>query len=98
MMYAALLLIFSGEMKRVSIAIELLDDPKLLLLDEPTSGLDSALALEVMQVLVNLARGGRTIILTVHQPRSQVFCQKLAGRLFAQGLPLLFFSSFKSAM
>jgi len=65
--------ISTGEMKRVSIAIELLDNPQLLLLDEPTSGLDSSLALEVMQVLVNLARAGRTVIITIHQPRSQVF-------------------------
>jgi len=65
--------ISGGEKKRVSIAIELLDDPALLCLDEPTSGLDAALAYDMLKLLVQLARAGRTIICTVHQPRSQVF-------------------------
>lgn len=62
-----------GQKKRVSIAIEMLDDPRLLFLDEPTSGLDSSLAHDVLKVLVRLAKSGRTVICTVHQPRSQVF-------------------------
>ncbi|KAF8820465.1 ATP-binding cassette G family transporter [Cardiosporidium cionae] len=63
-----------GEMRRVSIAIELLDDPHLLFLDEPTSGLDASLAFDTLKLLVTLAkRGNRTIICTVHQPRSQAF-------------------------
>jgi ABC-type sugar transport system ATPase subunit len=52
-----------------SIAIELLSDPALLFLDEPTSGLDSASALQVMQLLRNLADiRGCALIATLHQP------------------------------
>eukprot|EP00382_Lankesteria_abbotti_P000731 CAMPEP_0113844250 /NCGR_PEP_ID=MMETSP0372-20130328/143_1 /TAXON_ID=340204 /ORGANISM="Lankesteria abbotti" /LENGTH=622 /DNA_ID=CAMNT_0000813253 /DNA_START=125 /DNA_END=1990 /DNA_ORIENTATION=+ /assembly_acc=CAM_ASM_000359 len=65
--------ISGGQKKRVSIAIELLDEPSLLFLDEPTSGLDSSLAYDILKVLVDLANVGRTVICTVHQPRSQVF-------------------------
>lgn len=52
-----------------SIAIELLSDPGLLFLDEPTSGLDSASALQVMQILRNLADNkGCALVATLHQP------------------------------
>ncbi|KAL2643418.1 hypothetical protein R1flu_011005 [Riccia fluitans] len=62
-----------GEKRRVSIAIELLTRPRLLFLDEPTSGLDSASAYHVVQTLKNLARDGRTVICSIHQPSSEVF-------------------------
>ncbi|XP_026190489.1 ABC transporter G family member ARB_01379, partial [Cyclospora cayetanensis] len=63
-----------GEMKRVALAVELLNNPSLIFLDEPTSGLDAALAFDTMRLLLRLARaGGRTIVCTVHQPRSQLF-------------------------
>ncbi|KAL3696596.1 hypothetical protein R1sor_010672 [Riccia sorocarpa] len=62
-----------GEKRRVSIAIELLTRPRLLFLDEPTSGLDSASAYHVVQALQNLARDGRTVICSIHQPSSEVF-------------------------
>eukprot|EP00386_Alphamonas_edax_P003151 GDKI01009677.1.p1 GENE.GDKI01009677.1~~GDKI01009677.1.p1 ORF type:complete len:723 (-),score=240.73 GDKI01009677.1:1332-3500(-) len=65
--------ISGGQKKRVSIAIELLDNPSLLFLDEPTSGLDSSLAFDVLKILVDMAKAGRTVICTMHQPRSQVF-------------------------
>jgi len=45
----------------------------LLFLDEPTSGLDSASAFFVVSTLRNLARDGRTIMASVHQPSSEVF-------------------------
>ena len=65
--------ISGGEKKRVSIALEILTSPRLLFLDEPTSGLDSASAFFVVQTLRNVARDGRTIISSIHQPSSEVF-------------------------
>ncbi|KAG6761006.1 hypothetical protein POTOM_034195 [Populus tomentosa] len=62
-----------GEKKRLSIALEILIRPQLLFLDEPTSGLDSAAAFFVIQTLRNIARDGRTVISSVHQPSSEVF-------------------------
>jgi ABC-type multidrug transport system ATPase subunit len=44
-----------------------------LYLDEPTSGLDSFMAQSVVESLRSLARGGRTIICTIHQPSSEIF-------------------------
>ncbi|PKA47521.1 ABC transporter G family member 26 [Apostasia shenzhenica] len=65
--------ISGGERKRTSIGYEILVDPSLLLLDEPTSGLDSSSANKLLQVLQHLARAGRTIITTIHQPSSRIF-------------------------
>lgn len=65
--------ISGGEKKRVSIALEIITHPRLLFLDEPTSGLDSASAFFVAQSLRNVARRGRTIITSIHQPSSEVF-------------------------
>ncbi|KAK3142005.1 hypothetical protein QOZ80_4BG0340960 [Eleusine coracana subsp. coracana] len=62
-----------GEKRRVSIALELLMRPRLLFLDEPTSGLDSSSAFFVTQTLRGLARDGRTVIASIHQPSSEVF-------------------------
>jgi ATP-binding cassette subfamily G (WHITE) protein 2 len=59
--------ISGGERKRVSIAIELLNRPKLIFLDEPTSGLDSHKALSIVRLMRNFARKrGKTIISTIH--------------------------------
>ncbi|XP_050224367.1 ABC transporter G family member 15-like isoform X2 [Mercurialis annua] len=65
--------ISGGEKKRLSIALEILTRPLLLFLDEPTSGLDSASAFFVIQTLKNIARDGRTVISSIHQPSSEVF-------------------------
>ncbi|KAM2713036.1 hypothetical protein EV1_032962 [Malus domestica] len=65
--------ISGGEKRRVSIALEILTRPRLLFLDEPTSGLDSASAFFVTQTLRALARDGRTVIASIHQPSSEVF-------------------------
>ncbi|KAL1803074.1 hypothetical protein ACET3Z_031721 [Daucus carota] len=62
-----------GEKKRVSIALEILVRPRILFLDEPTSGLDSASAFFVVQALKSVARDGRTVISSIHQPSSEVF-------------------------
>ncbi|PXF41838.1 ABC transporter G family member 22 [Gracilariopsis chorda] len=65
--------ISGGERKRVNIGTELVTNPSLLFLDEPTTGLDSFNALNVMTALRQLALNGRTIISTIHQPRSSIF-------------------------
>ncbi|KAM0961439.1 hypothetical protein ACFX2J_020633 [Malus domestica] len=62
-----------GERKRVSIGQEMLVNPSLLLLDEPTSGLDSTTAQRIIVTLRQLARGGRTVITTIHQPSSRLY-------------------------
>jgi len=62
-----------GERKRCSVAMELVTDPPLLFLDEPTSGLDTFTASSLIHSLQQLARSGRTVIATIHQPSSEIF-------------------------
>lgn len=51
----------------------MITDPSLIMLDEPTSGLDSFKALGIVRMLKKLAKKGRTIISTIHQPSSEAF-------------------------
>ncbi|CAN4102943.1 unnamed protein product [Withania somnifera] len=68
--------ISGGERRRVSIGVELVHDPAVILIDEPTSGLDSASALHVISLLqVMVAHQGKTIVLTVHQPGFRILEQ-----------------------
>ncbi|MGA2035553.1 MAG: FHA domain-containing protein, partial [Thermoguttaceae bacterium] len=62
-----------GQRKRVNLAMELLTDPAVLFLDEPTSGLSSEDALMVMKLLRTLGDGGKTIIVTIHQPSLEAY-------------------------
>ncbi|XP_017400339.1 ATP-binding cassette sub-family G member 5 isoform X2 [Cebus imitator] len=62
-----------GERRRVSIAAQLLQDPKVMLFDEPTTGLDCMTANQIVILLVELARRNRIVVLTIHQPRSELF-------------------------
>ena len=62
-----------GEAKRISIALGLLNNPRILFLDEPTSGLDSATSLDVMGTVKDLALEGRTVLTTIHSPSGKVF-------------------------
>lgn len=62
-----------GEARRLTFACELLSNPAILFCDEPTTGLDSFMAENVIQVLSKLARNGRTVICTIHQPASQLY-------------------------
>ncbi|OAY79146.1 ABC transporter G family member 14 [Ananas comosus] len=63
-----------GERRRVSIGLEMLVDPSLLLLDEPTSGLDSTTAARIVGALRRMAADGRrTVVVTIHQPSSRLY-------------------------
>lgn len=67
--------ISGGQRKRVNVALELITDPPMLVLDEPTSGLSSTDALALLKLLRGLAQGGKTIVLTIHQPGAEAMRQ-----------------------
>lgn len=46
---------------------------EVILLDEPTTGLDSMTANQIVVLLAELARRDRIVIVTIHQPRSELF-------------------------
>jgi len=62
-----------GERRRVSIGVQLVNAPSILLLDEPTTGLDSFAAHNLVLLLKRLAGYGVTVVITIHQPRSDMF-------------------------
>ena len=78
-----------GEKRRTSIGVQLLSDPSVLFCDEPTTGepphlyhgpanlfgpgLDAHSAFQIVQTLKNLARSGRTVIISIHAPRSEIW-------------------------
>lgn len=62
-----------GQRKRISVAIELLNDPQIIFLDECTTGLDSVAASQCLILLREIARTGRTVICTIHQPSARQF-------------------------
>jgi ABC-type multidrug transport system ATPase subunit len=65
--------ISGGEQRRLSIAAELLTRPPILLIDEATTGLDATSAKRVVTILQHLSHTGITVIMSVHQPRADIF-------------------------
>ena len=62
-----------GEKRRLSVALELVSKPSVLILDEPTSGLDSFAAEKVMESLSTLVeKENIAVVLTIHQPSSRI--------------------------
>ena len=85
-----------GQRKRVSIAVELLANPKLFFLDEPTSGLDPGLDKKMMALLRELANQGRTIVLVTHATSNLEVCDRIA--FMGSGGQLCYFGPPKAAM
>ncbi len=65
--------ISGGERKRTAVAVELVVRPPLLLCDEPTSGLDATTAHSLIKTLKGLTVLGHSIVVVIHQPRTDIF-------------------------
>ena len=81
-----------GQQQRVAIARALAMRPRVMLFDEPTSALDPAMTAEVLEVIVDLARGGQTMVVVTHDhafaKRAATWVVELAaGRVSRQGPP-----------
>jgi polar amino acid transport system ATP-binding protein len=86
-----------GQKQRVSIARALAMDPKLILFDEPTSALDPELIGEVLEVMIQLARGGMTMIVVSHEMGfARAVADKIifmeGGGILEEGTPTELFS------
>jgi len=84
-----------GQRKRVSIAAELLADPKLIYLDEATSGLDPGLEKKLMHTLRSMADEGRTVVLITHATSNIVQTDHVA--FLSQG-KLIYFGPSQEAL
>ncbi len=74
-----------GERQRVAIARALANDPEIILADEPTGNLDSESGQAILDLLAQLHREGKTIILVTHNPEAAAYAQRIVrikdGRL-----------------
>jgi ABC-type multidrug transport system ATPase subunit len=82
--------ISGGERKRTAIAVELIRNPCMLFLDEPTSGLDSSTAYNIVESLKNLAGCRRTVLMTIHQPKANIFALFDKAIFLSQGEVIFF--------
>lgn len=81
-----------GQKQRLALAIALVNDPKVVFLDEPTAGLDPQVRREIYDVIEELRRDKKTIVLTTHYiEEAERLCDRVAivdhGKVIAQGTP-----------
>jgi ABC-2 type transport system ATP-binding protein len=81
-----------GQKQRLALALALLNDPQVLFLDEPSAGLDPQARLEIHELVLDLRREQRTILLTTHYiEEAEKLCDRVAivdeGRIVAMGTP-----------
>lgn len=65
-----------GQQQRVAIARALVNDPQVLLADEPTGQLDSKTSVEILELLSDINRQGRTVILVTHDQQTAAYAQR----------------------
>ena len=95
--------ISGGQRKRLNIALELIREPSVLFVDEPTSGLSSVDSEIVMNLLKELTRKGKIVVVNIHQPSSDIYKMfdrmlffDKGGYLIYSGNPIDAISYFKS--
>jgi ABC-2 type transport system ATP-binding protein len=81
-----------GQKQRLALAMALLNDPKVLFLDEPTAGLDPQVRREIYDIIEELRREKKTIVLTTHYiEEAERLCDRVAivdhGKVIAEGTP-----------
>lgn len=68
-----------GQKQRLSIAVGLVNDPKVLFLDEPTTGLDPQARRHLWDLIAQIKKQGKTIVLTTHyMEEAEVLCDRIA--------------------
>jgi ABC-type polar amino acid transport system ATPase subunit len=90
-----------GQQQRVAIARSLAMEPKIMMFDEPTSALDPEMIKEVLEVMIDLAKGGMTMIVVTHE---MGFAREVAdeiifmdeGTIIERGTDINFFQNPKS--
>ncbi len=87
-----------GQKQRLALAIALINDPKVVFLDEPTAGLDPQVRREIYDIIEELKRDKKTIVLTTHYiEEAERLCDRVAiidhGKVIKEGTP----SQFKEA-
>jgi ABC-2 type transport system ATP-binding protein len=82
-----------GQKQRIALAIALINDPKVVFLDEPTAGLDPQVRREIYDIIEELKRDRKTIVLTTHYiEEAERLCDRVAiidhGKVISEGTPL----------